>query len=186
MSDNVLPEWLVNYVAQRDQERADAVNVVLSRLTERERHLVKEAAVMGYAQGRRHPQGADHPKDSAVTALVIQECLSFSDMYPVIATGEIPGLPCSTCGHAKRDHVDDDDLVTPGLCEACDDTESATCRSYHVNTADRAAARGLTPEQYREQRHEEAAQQIQTAVHGLRASVAVKVLAALDAAEGAS
>lgn len=43
---NALPEWLVEYVLKRDQQRADEVNAVLASMNERERRLVREAAVM--------------------------------------------------------------------------------------------------------------------------------------------
>lgn len=80
-----LPESYLRYLATREAERADAINAVLAGMTERERRLVKEAAVMGYVQGRRHLQGEDHPKDSVVLATVIDACLSNDDLYPTIS-----------------------------------------------------------------------------------------------------
>ena len=79
-----LPADYVRYLAQRDAERHEATANAYAALTEREQRLVREAAVMGYVQGRRHPAGEDHPKDSWVTQLVVQECLAFPDLYPVI------------------------------------------------------------------------------------------------------
>lgn len=84
-TDAPLPAALVTYFEQREAARADAVNDVLASLTDRERVLVKEAAVMGYVQGKRHPEGEPHPKDSAVLAMVIDACIAFSDLYPTIA-----------------------------------------------------------------------------------------------------
>jgi len=85
MANAAIPEFLATYLAQRDAARADAVDSTLASLTDRERALVKEAAVMGYVQGMRHPQGEAYPKDSQVLALVIDACLAFSDLYPTIS-----------------------------------------------------------------------------------------------------
>lgn len=79
-----LPDTYVNYLVQRAAARADAVSAVLGALTERERALVKDAAVMGYVRGTMHPEGEKHPKDSAVLAEVIDSCLAFPDLYPAV------------------------------------------------------------------------------------------------------
>lgn len=79
-----LPDALVAYLAKRDAQRADDVATFLATLTDRERALVKDAAVMGYVQGRRHPQGEKHPKDSWVLATVVDACLAFPDLYPAV------------------------------------------------------------------------------------------------------
>jgi hypothetical protein len=81
-----LPDYLVEYLAKRDAQRANAVADVLGALTDRERALVKDAAVMGYVRGRMHPDSEAHPKDSAVLAEVIDACLAHPDLYPAIAT----------------------------------------------------------------------------------------------------
>jgi len=77
-----LPPALVAYLAQRDADRAAAVRGFLDALTDRERALMREAAVMGYVQGRRHPQDDAHPKDAVVFAMVVDACLAFPDLYP--------------------------------------------------------------------------------------------------------
>jgi hypothetical protein len=77
-----LPPALVAYLVQRDAERAEAIRSFLASLTDRERALMREAAVMGYVQGRRHPQDEAHPKDAAVLALVVDACLALPDLYP--------------------------------------------------------------------------------------------------------
>lgn len=77
---SALPEWLVDYMRRRDQQWADEVNAVLASLTERERHLVHDAAVTGYAHGRRHPAGAAHPKDTVVVTGVINACPGMSHL----------------------------------------------------------------------------------------------------------
>jgi hypothetical protein len=79
-----LPAALVAYLAERDAQRADAVTDFLAGLTDRERALVKDAAVMGYVQGRRHLEGELHPKDGWVLATVIDACFAFPDLYPAI------------------------------------------------------------------------------------------------------
>ncbi|GAA0637505.1 hypothetical protein GCM10009535_12380 [Streptomyces thermocarboxydovorans] len=80
-----LPDYLVAYLAQRDAQRANAVADVLGALTDRERALIKDAAVMGYVRGRMHPDSEAHPKDSAVLAEVIDACLAHPDLYPAVA-----------------------------------------------------------------------------------------------------
>ena len=112
----VLPEWLVDYVFKRDQQRADEVNSVLSALTDRERRLVREAAVMGYVQGRRHPASEEHPKDGTVLAHVVAGCLANADLYPVLSGVRL----CGECGHPQYNHRDGDDPVTPGTCLQCE------------------------------------------------------------------
>lgn len=79
-----LPEYLITYMERQRQQRAAAVNGVLGALTDRERALVRNAAVMGYVQGRRHPEGEPHPGDGDVLARVIDACLAHPDLYPAI------------------------------------------------------------------------------------------------------
>lgn len=81
-----LPAALVSYLEQRDAERADAVRDFLGSLNDRERALMRDAAVMGYVQGRRHIEGQPHPKDSAVLAMVVDACFAFSDLYPGVSS----------------------------------------------------------------------------------------------------
>jgi hypothetical protein len=127
-----LPEPLFAYLAARDAQRAEAVDAVLASLTERERRLVREAAVMGYVRGRRHPAGQDHPKDSAVLAEVVDACLAAPDLYPVISGVR----PCGECSHPEYAHRGGDDPVTPGTCGACalDDPDEAR-HDYRVGAA---------------------------------------------------
>lgn len=79
-----LPESLIAYLAQRDAARADAVTAVLESLTDRERALVKDAAVMGYVRGMTHPMGEAILGDWAIVSEVIEACLAFPDLYPAI------------------------------------------------------------------------------------------------------
>lgn len=111
-----LPAALITYLAARELQRAQDVDATLASLAERERRLVREAAVMGYIQGRRHPEGESHPKDSAVLAWVVGACLAAPDLYPVIAGVR----PCGECGHPKYSHREGGDPVTPGVCGSCE------------------------------------------------------------------
>ncbi|MBP8538582.1 hypothetical protein [Streptomyces sp. MK37H] len=79
-----LPPSLITYLAQRDAQHADAVRAVLASLTDRERALIRDAAVMGYVRGTMHPQGERCPKDSAIVAEVIDACRAFPDLYPAV------------------------------------------------------------------------------------------------------
>lgn len=83
-----MPEHLMKYLAKRDVQHSREVSEFLASLTDRERALLKDAAVMGYVQGRRHPEGEQHPKDSWVLAAVIDACFAFPDLYPAMNTKE--------------------------------------------------------------------------------------------------
>lgn len=79
---------LLDYFRVREQARADHVAEALTALTDRERALVLEAAVMGYVRGAIH--GAGHrapnvPPDSAILAEVVDACLAMPNLYPTIA-----------------------------------------------------------------------------------------------------
>jgi hypothetical protein len=79
-----LPDFLVTYMQQRDAERADAVAAFLASLTDRERGLFHDAAVMGYVQGLMRDRSEGCPKDSQVMALVVDACFAFPDLYPTV------------------------------------------------------------------------------------------------------
>ena len=79
-----LPEFLITYMQQRDAERADAVAAFLASLTDRERGLFHDAAVMGYVQGLMRDRSEGCPKDSQVMALVVDACFAFPDLYPTV------------------------------------------------------------------------------------------------------
>lgn len=79
-----LPDFMVNYLAERDAQRANAVNAFLAKLTPRERALFHDAAVMGYVQGLMRDRDDGVPKDSRVMAVVAEECLALPDLYPTV------------------------------------------------------------------------------------------------------
>jgi predicted esterase len=91
--DRALPDAIVRYVAARDQERAERVDAALAAMTDRERALVREAAVMGYVQGAMYASGGAPtppiPPDAAVVARVVAACQSMEDLYPNLG-GESP------------------------------------------------------------------------------------------------
>ncbi|MFE6868348.1 hypothetical protein ACFVFS_17500 [Kitasatospora sp. NPDC057692] len=82
-----LPDALAAYYAQRETARLDAVAELLARLTERERLLVREAAVMGWVQGMRH-HDTEYPGDRQALITVVDACIAFSDLYPTITRYE--------------------------------------------------------------------------------------------------
>lgn len=83
-----IDEGLLRYFAARQAQHAEDVTTALSRLSERELRLVKEAAVMGYVQGVRSMPGghrATIPHDREIVVRVVDACLAFGDLYPTIA-----------------------------------------------------------------------------------------------------
>lgn len=83
-----LPAALLRYIEIRDRQHAEVVEHALGEMTERERRLVREAAVMGYVQGTRlgAAQGwkAEIPPDGQILESVVDACLSVPDLYPVM------------------------------------------------------------------------------------------------------
>lgn len=81
-----IPDWLPGYLATRDAERREAADKALAGLTDRERALVREAAVMGFVRGRMSGLAHDdeHPRDSAVLFEVVSCCQSMSDRFPLL------------------------------------------------------------------------------------------------------
>jgi len=113
--NNFTDEFLIDYLEQRDADRTAASAAFFASLTDRERALVKDAAVMGYVQGKMHPQGEKHPKDSWVLSTVVTACLAFPDLYPAInfeADARCPGFEgnpvapdlCAGCHEPRENH----------------------------------------------------------------------------------
>lgn len=82
---------LTNYLADRAQQRRDAVHRILNALTDREQQLVREATVMGYVEGVYAAQAGNYviPDDTAILHQAIDACLAHPDLYLTItATAE--------------------------------------------------------------------------------------------------
>ena len=82
-----LPPALIDYFARRERQRTAAVDAFLAGLTDRERGLLHDAAVMGYVQGLMRDRAEGCPKDSVVMALVVDACLANPDLYPAVNAG---------------------------------------------------------------------------------------------------
>jgi len=79
---------LLGYLAKRETERADHVNRALAALSDREKLLVKEAAVMGYVRGAMAANPGKRtgiPADSAIMWEVVDACQAIPDLYPTIS-----------------------------------------------------------------------------------------------------
>jgi hypothetical protein len=81
---DALSEQLVSYFAQRQAQRAEAVDAFLAGLTDYERGLFYDAAVMGYVRGSMHPRDAEIPLNKAIVADVVNACFAHSDLYPAV------------------------------------------------------------------------------------------------------
>lgn len=83
-----IPDDIVRYLAERDRQRAEQVRQRWASLTERERALVREAAVMAYVRGVMAAGGTSRdvqiPPDSAVVRTVISACQAMPDLYPTL------------------------------------------------------------------------------------------------------
>jgi hypothetical protein len=79
-----LPDFLTAYFADRQRARAEAVSAFLGSLTDRERALVHDAAVMGYVRGSMHPRGEEIPLNAPIVADVVNACFAFPDLYPAV------------------------------------------------------------------------------------------------------
>jgi hypothetical protein len=79
-----LPEPLLAYLTERENQRATAVKDFLNKLTPRERGIFHDAAVMGYVQGLMRDRSEGVPKDSQTMALVADACFTHPDLYPVV------------------------------------------------------------------------------------------------------
>lgn len=81
-----IPDEILRYFAARDRERAEQVDQALAALTDRERALVREAAVMAYVRGVMAAGGTSRdvqiPPDMAVVREVVAACQVMPDLYP--------------------------------------------------------------------------------------------------------
>jgi hypothetical protein len=91
-----LPEQLVDYFERRQQARADRINAFLDTLTDRERALVEQAAVMGYVRGTMAPKDAEIPLNKEILADAIAACFVYPELYPVFHADLAPHPARST------------------------------------------------------------------------------------------
>lgn len=70
-----LPPELRAYFEESARRREADTDARLAELTPRERSLVRDAAVMGYVLGSRHPEGDPHPLDTPVMRAVVYAAL---------------------------------------------------------------------------------------------------------------
>lgn len=81
-----LPPDVVEYLAIRDRQRAEAVQRTLDALTPREQRLIREVAAMAYVHGSRAAQAGERniPPDAAIVSVVVDACLGMPDLYPTL------------------------------------------------------------------------------------------------------
>lgn len=71
-----LPPEMVAYFETRARQREDEIDERLAELTPRERSLVRDAAVMGYVQGRLDERArVEFPKDTSIMRMVVYAAL---------------------------------------------------------------------------------------------------------------
>lgn len=87
MAEQTLPPEIVAYLQSQADGRVETANDAMKQLTDRERHVLREAAVMGWVRGAMAAGGGREsiPKDIAILVEVINCCRSNSDLYPKIA-----------------------------------------------------------------------------------------------------
>ncbi|MFC9891530.1 hypothetical protein [Streptomyces pilosus] len=118
--DAVLDE----YFAKRQAARAKRVQDFLGSLTDRERALVQDVAVMGYVRGSMHPRGEEIPLNADVLADVVHACFAFPDLYPAVATIErCPGFP-ERCPNLRTVPADPPKRDGGVRCGCADDEET--------------------------------------------------------------
>ena len=90
-----LPPVLIDYMTQRRAARAREREALLEPLTEKERRLFREGAVIGFVQGTRYSglrHDAEIPLDDEIVTMALDGCITFPDCYPII-TGYQPPEP---------------------------------------------------------------------------------------------
>ena len=80
-----LPPEMVAYFETRARQREQEIDTRLAELTLRERSLVRDAAVMGYAQGRMDERArVEFPKDTPIMRGVVYAALREDEHYAVL------------------------------------------------------------------------------------------------------
>ena len=102
-----IPSEVGHYLEARRAHREADRNAILAGLTKREQELVRDAAVMGYVQGRMVPRsrsdGSDIPPDGVILASVLDGCLAMSDLYPAVRRAYRRGMRKAGAGARDAD-----------------------------------------------------------------------------------
>jgi hypothetical protein len=117
-----IPDFLFDYWQRRENARAEAVTAFLESLTERERALFQDGAVMGFVRGSLRSRDEEIPLNKPIVAEVVNACFAFPELYPAV-NGYVPAPLCAECGHPQDEHEGGDDPVSPGTCATCRDDE---------------------------------------------------------------
>jgi hypothetical protein len=83
-----IPDALLEMFAENQRQRDRRTAALWFALTERERALVREAAVMAYVHGgmsKPGPAPDPFPRDMAIVATVLEAVQSFEDRYPTLS-----------------------------------------------------------------------------------------------------
>lgn len=92
-----MQDGVAAYLRLSAERRQARVEEMLNGLSERERLLVREAAVMGYVRGAHsaNAQAAREPEippDSAIVLDVLAACDAHRDLYPTLTGYEFPRM----------------------------------------------------------------------------------------------
>lgn len=77
-------DQIAAYFEARARQRQQDIDARLAQLTPRERSLVRDAAVMGYVLGSRHPRDEDIPLDDAVMRSVVYAAIRDNEYFHVL------------------------------------------------------------------------------------------------------
>ena len=126
--DDVQRKQFERYLAIREQQRQDRLDEMVAALTEREFQLIKEAAVMGYVQGRRSggTEETPFPKDGEIVSMVLLCADSVNDLYPLLFSLGRP-IICDCCRQQRTSlpyghDAHDDSGDHWDYCQECHDT----------------------------------------------------------------
>ncbi|WP_435610008.1 hypothetical protein [Streptomyces sp. C10-9-1] len=141
-------ELLLTYLADRAAHRAEAATAWLGSLTDYERGLVHDAAVMGYVQGLMRDRSEGVRKDSQVMALVIEACQAMPDLYPAVAverahpvvTGWVVETPLRGTWRRTGPVFDDPERAAQRYRSAVEQDPAREWRVVRVTTSQTVAA----------------------------------------------
>jgi hypothetical protein len=85
MTQSDLPPGMLAYFETRAQQREQDIDEHLAQFTPRERSLIRDAAVMGYVQGRMDERARiEMPRDTPIMRGVVYAALRDSEGYAVL------------------------------------------------------------------------------------------------------